>query len=302
MKSLIYRFIYNRHINFILRNINKFLQQLFKFKLPPAGKLNIKLKNGRTIQLYTNQTDYVAFCVFWKGIYNYEYTEIFEDLIRKCDGFIDIGSNAGLYSIIGAVSNDKLKILAFDPTDSAAFYFNKNINENDISRQIIYNQCAVSDANGSITFFKVKNPKYPFLQYNLGGSSGFVEKPDYFDELHVKKIRLDDFILQKHPDMRIDFVKIDAENAEPLILKGMQEIIRINRPIIVCEIMFDRVIKELENAFSNINYIFYFHKGRELIKVTSLFEKQKFLDVRNCFFVPFEKEHLVSAWTATGNR
>jgi FkbM family methyltransferase len=296
MRSLLYRFIYHPTINYALRNINKIFSGLFGFKLPPSGVLKIKLRNNSVIRLHTNQSDFVSYCVFWNGLYGYEYTEIFEDIIGKCRGFIDIGSNTGLYSLIGVSTNKLLKVIAFDPTDSAAHYFTKNLEENNASKNIFFHQLAVADQSGDIVFFKVRNPKYPQLRFNLGGSSGFVEKPEYYDELKVKKIKLDDFLEKNHPGFAVDFVKIDAENAEPMIIDGMRGIIQTHKPIIVCEVMFDQVIDELERAFQGLGYAFYFHVDRKLVRVESLKQKKEFKDVRNCFFVPQAKIELISNW------
>ena len=120
--KLIYQIIYSPAINYILRNINKLVSGLVpKIKLPPAGIIKIKLSGGETIKLKTNQTDFVAFWVYWKGLYTYEYTSIFEKIISKVNGFVDIGSNGGLYSLIAAKKSENIKILAVRVTHRGGF-------------------------------------------------------------------------------------------------------------------------------------------------------------------------------------
>jgi hypothetical protein len=117
---LIYQIIYSPFINYILRNINKLLKNVFPgIKLPPSGIINIKLSNNETIKFKTNQTDFVAFWIYWKGLYTYEYTHIFEKMAGKIRGFVDIGANGGLYSLIAAKKANDIRILCFDPSSAA---------------------------------------------------------------------------------------------------------------------------------------------------------------------------------------
>jgi hypothetical protein len=55
--------------------------------------MDLKLKNGNTIQLKTNQTCHVTSEVFWNGSSSYEYSDIFEKLFEKSKVFFDVGSN-----------------------------------------------------------------------------------------------------------------------------------------------------------------------------------------------------------------
>lgn len=53
-----YQIIYNNKINFILRNINKFLKPVLpdKIKIPPSGVLKIRDSSGNVLKIKTNQT------------------------------------------------------------------------------------------------------------------------------------------------------------------------------------------------------------------------------------------------------
>jgi hypothetical protein len=53
--------------------------------------------------------------------------------------------------------------------------------------------------------------------------------------IDVPAIRFDDFERQ-HP-LKVDLVKIDVEDHEASVLRGMQSTIRRDRPFIVCEIL-----------------------------------------------------------------
>ena len=86
--KIIYKIIYTPFINVILRSLNKTFSFAFpKIKIPPSGIISLKLKDGDKIKFCTNQTDPVGQNIFWKGIYGYEYVDIFEDIISNCKLF-----------------------------------------------------------------------------------------------------------------------------------------------------------------------------------------------------------------------
>ena len=293
--KLIYQIIYSPAINYILRNINKLVSGLVpKIKLPPAGIMKIKLSDGETIKLKTNQTDFVAFWVYWKGLYTYEYTSIFEKIIGKVNGFVDIGSNGGLYSLIAAKKSENIKILAFDPSNAANYFVNENIRINGFSDKITFFKYAMSDKTETLNFFEVKNRKYPYLKYNLGGSSSLINHPKLFNQISVQAYSFDNF-LAENPEynFEIDFIKIDAEGAEPNIIKGMKATIEKYKPIIVCEILMDNVGGEIEKLFSDLGYQFFLNRGKDLVPVKQILKNNSDDEIYNYFLVHPSKMKIV---------
>ena len=65
------------------------------------------------------------------------------------------------------------------------------------------------------------------------------------------------------------------------------------RPIIVCETLYNRIEDKLEKLMKNYGYEFYNHFNNKLIK-TETIVRDKDDGVRDCFFVPSEKTHLIS--------
>jgi FkbM family methyltransferase len=298
---LFYKIIYSSVINLILRTLNKFLIKVVDVvKLPPSGTLTIKVNGGKRLKFKTNQTDFVGFSIFWDGIYNYEFVYLFEKISKKLNGFIDIGSNAGLYSLIAALSSDKVKILSFDPTEAANFYITENIRINQIENRIHVCQLALSDKTEILDFFEVKNPKYPYLKYNLGGSSSLVNHPKEYTIVPVQAYSFDEFI-QENPqfNFQIDFIKIDAEGAEPAILSGMKHTIDSQKPIIVCEILSASVGYQIEKFFQSLGYRFFLNKGRNLIPISAIKENTNGSRVYNYFLVHPTKMELILEFTTT---
>lgn len=293
--KLIYQIIYSPAINYILRNINKLVSSFVpKIKLPPSGIIKIKLSEGETIRFKTNQTDFVAFWVYWKGLYTYEYTSIFEKMAKNIKGFVDIGSNGGLYSLIAAKKSENIRILAFDPSNAANYFVNENIRLNGFSGKISFFKYAMSDKTETLDFFEVKNRKYPYLKYNLGGSSSLINHPKLFNRISVQAFSFDNFLAENpNHHFEIDLIKIDAEGAEPNIIRGMTATIERYKPIIICEILLDNVGDEIEKLFSDLGYRFFLNRGKDLIPVKQILKNESDDEIYNYFLVHPSKLDMV---------
>ena len=263
-----------------------------KIKLPPSGKMVISTGSGN-IYLLTNQTSYLTQLLFWKGYKNFEYSDIFEKLSKDVDSFFDIGSNIGYYSILAAKSNPKIKVFAFEPAVGPYHYLKENIQLNRMEEQIKFFKLALSNKNGSLTFYEVANKKYSYLKYNLAGegNAGTKKTSRNFITNEVKTLTLDNFI-EANEISNIDLIKLDTEGTEIEILKSGSKCIDAFKPIIICETLYDVIEAELEDFFKTKNYSFYNHVRDKLIKVETI-KRSKDDGVRNCFFVPDSKKHLI---------
>jgi FkbM family methyltransferase len=302
--KLIYWIIYSPLINFFLRSINKFLKNISSgIKIPPSGVINIKLNNNEIIKFKTNQTSFVGFRIYWYGIYNYEYTYIFEQIIKNIKVFIDIGANSGLYSLIAAKKSNNIKILAFDPTNAAHYYLNENIRINNFADKITSFKYAISDKTEILDFYEVRNKKYPNLKYNLGGSSSLINHPQLYNKISVQAFSFDNFLAEhSYTDLAIDFIKIDAEGAEPSIIRGMRSTIEKYKPIVVCEILLNDVDEEIEKIFMEFGYEFFLNKSRDLIPVKRIQKNISDDEIYNYFLVHPSKLYVVQEFISSNNR
>ncbi len=159
----IYKLIYNQHVNYFLRNINKLLSPVLpgKIKIPPSGMISFEL-NDQKILLRTNQTNYLSQLLYWEGPLKFEYTDIFLDLIKKINCFYDVGANIGYYSLLAATINPRLQAISFEPATGPLFFLKENVRINDLSN-IRVESLALSDRSGEIDFYEVKNNKYTYL-------------------------------------------------------------------------------------------------------------------------------------------
>ncbi|MEZ4793244.1 MAG: FkbM family methyltransferase [Gelidibacter sp.] len=291
----LYQLIYNPFLNYILRNLNKVFEFLFKSKLkiPPSGIITLKTDSGH-LKMATNQTSYLTQLLFWNGYKKFEYSELFEQLSKRTSVFLDIGSNIGYYSLLAAKSNPQIKVFAFEPAMGPKHYLKENIHLNNFQSQIKALDVALSNTIGTIDFFEVKSLKYKNLSHNLAGegNAGTKTKTRNFVKNRVEATTLSAFVQSENLN-QIDLIKIDTEGTEIDILNSGKEFIEKFQPIAICETLFNTIENELEVFFKELDYEFYNHTSKGLTKVQTI-KRTDDDGIRNCFFVPKSKVELIS--------
>jgi len=290
IKNAFFKLIYQEKVNKLARNVSypiaRYLPE--KFQLPPNGVIKLDVNNTK-IYLATNQTSYLTKILYWKGLEAFEYTTIFLKLIKKANVFLDIGSNIGYYSLLATASNKKIKTYAFEPAFGPKHFLKENIRLNGFENTITLCDQALSNIEGVLDFYEVKNDKYPWITNNLSGehNAGTKTKGRNYKKTTVNTTTIDAFIA-KNSISKIDLIKIDTEGTEVDILKKGLIMIQENEPIIICETLFNTTENELESFFKNLNYSFFNVIDDKLVKVDSIIRVED-NGVRNCFFVPTSK-------------
>lgn len=301
MLQLVYKIIYNSRINFVLRNINRFLCPVLsaRIKIPPSGTLKIKNSEGDILKFRTNQTNYLTHLIFWEGGYHrFEYTDIFIRLIKKVHTFYDIGANIGYYSLIAAMENRNIKVVGFEPACGPLYYFRENVRINKFAN-IKVEPLALSDKDGQIDFYEITNKKYSYLEHNLAGESNAGSKTTGRNYVlnKIKSITLDNYV-SIVGENRIDLIKMDTEGTENLILEKSVNVIREMKPIIICETIFNTIEPELDKIMRSSGYEFYNFMDNGLHKQKTII-REKDNGVGNCFFVHPEKYYLIEEFVVS---
>lgn len=163
-------------------------------------------------------------------------TKLFLKIIKEDSLVFDIGGHLGYFTCIAGklASNGSVNVFEVDP--KCIELINKNININKLTN-ISVNNIAVSDKNEMIRIPQYDSP-------NSGLAINFNLKESY---LEVESVRLDDFVSKTK--IKPDFIKIDVEGAELLVLEGMKNLLKQDNLILLLEIHVDK----LKNHF-NSNY------------------------------------------------
>jgi FkbM family methyltransferase len=146
--------------------------------------------------------------------------ETMRRLIKSDSNCIDIGCHIGATLSLILKLAPPGKHFAFEPVPQKAAWLQKKFPE------VTVKQMALSEQSGPLTF--TENITRP-------GFSGFIsttEPADHTRQITVDCDRLDNVIPSDH---RVDFIKIDVEGAELLVLRGAMQTIGRCHPAIVFE-------------------------------------------------------------------
>ena len=207
----------------------------------------IKAQGARFV---VDTTDLIDRELAINGIWEAEQLEDFAAICqtREVDYFLDIGANAGVYSILLAVAGIGAEIIAFEPDPGNRARLKANIAANGLDYRIQVVPDAVGDKAGEVTLMEAG-------VHNRGES--WIVHPDKPPEeapgvaTHVvKQIRFDDeFAITA----KTILVKMDVEGSEFHALAGMERTLRDNQCYLQVELYSDR-FEELKALFARLGY------------------------------------------------
>ncbi|QIP13905.1 FkbM family methyltransferase [Spirosoma aureum] len=157
---------------------------------------------------------------------NWLYSIINELFDTDNEGFVDVGANIGQTLIAVKTAKHQIHYVGFEPSISCCYYLKKLIRINGFADCQIYN-FALSDELKE-TYLETNGEADPT------GSIVSALRPSFFKQREsIFSIDHD----RLHLDQKITCVKIDVEGGELETLLGMQNLIRRDRPYILCEIL-----------------------------------------------------------------
>lgn len=148
------------------------------------------------------------------------------------DHFIDIGAHYGYFTLLAAtIVAEHGKVFAFEPAKDTFRILSKNCHTKKNIR--IFNE-AVSDENGTLTFFQFPNM---YSEYNSLDIHQF-ENEDWYQSNKPEKITvnaqtLDSIVNQQQ--IKASIIKIDVEGAEDKTIGGGVQFFTSQNPYIVME-------------------------------------------------------------------
>ena len=153
----------------------------------------------------------------------YEAADI-EDIspyFRRGGVFVDIGANTGQHSIYFAKVLGASKLILFEPIRQTCQILRENIRLNNLEgiTDLSHLGIGLGDKSGRAMFAVEFS--------NLGGATLFEQSTGSIET------KAGDSVLE---ESRIDFIKIDTEGFEIKVLAGLDNTIRIYRPVIYIEV------------------------------------------------------------------
>lgn len=171
------------------------------------------------------------------------------EISRDCELFIDVGANAGFYSIAVRATSEGCKVLAFECNPEVMKLFLRNIELNSISGIEVRSE-ALAESPGEADFY------VPLFTGSSGGSLQDLHP----DEGKAKKFQVSLIDLDSQGLKNVDLMKIDVEGAELGVLKGSLASIYASKPTIFMELLrkwmapFDATPGEVSEILVSMGY------------------------------------------------
>jgi FkbM family methyltransferase len=200
------------------------------------NSVTISLPNGKSLSIGRNSGIGIASLLFWHGLDGFEpeTSRTLRFFFERAATFVDVGANCGLYSILGALWNPNLDVVAFEPVPSIFDGLKRNVLLNQSEGRVRCENVALSRESGRATLFLPRTETLDMESTGTLASDSWQSRKGS-PRMEVETVRFDEYE-NRHP-MRVDLIKIDVEDFEADVLDGMKGVINRDRPFIVCEIL-----------------------------------------------------------------
>jgi FkbM family methyltransferase len=168
----------------------------------------------------------IGVTVIAEGHYEPVLQQALLEISKECSSFLDIGANAGFYSIAVGKSNPDCRVSAFECNPKVRALFEKNVQLNNLTNIVIHSE-GLSDKTGEGLLH------VPAFTGSGGGSLQNLHPEEGDPEKFIVSLRtLDSLNLSG-----MDLIKIDVEGAELRVVKGAIKSIKEHFPTIFVELL-----------------------------------------------------------------
>lgn len=194
-------------------------------------RMSFPISSLHSSQIMTLEIDFAEvreapFQVLAEGQYEHFLSTVFFTICSISKYLFDVGANVGYHTIGALAFNPEFKCTAFEPNESVATKFRRNLVMNGHFNDVDFFDCALglSSEKGLL--------KVPTLNGSPGSTLTDSYQGDYLKVDEVEIHALDDFL-----SSRCDLLKIDVEGYEFNVISGGIGFIQKNLPIIFIELM-----------------------------------------------------------------
>ena len=281
-----------RPINYLLRYLikilNSFIANPWFKRFPINGTVAIRLAGGEKLSLVSVADDPIVPAIYYGGLYGYEgmTSRIWVDLSKQSQNILDIGANTGIFTVLAGLHHNAGNIFAFEPVPRIFNRLQQNCQLNQLNQVKTY-QVILSDEEGEATLFIPKGIM-PTSASTVKGHRKAVE------EIRVAATTVDK-VLADAGVQSIDLIKIDTETTEHIVLKGAISYLTNSKPIIICEVLYNRVEAPLNELLGPLGYEYFWIRDDGLHPMPSIVGDPNYTDLNFCF-VPKEKRDQIDAF------
>lgn len=191
----------------------------------------VEIRKGLFMRVYGDMQDMVNKLLLFTSYYMPLAWEpgtarLVEKLSIKSKCSVVAGSHIGYYPLILSKGNSNTKIYAFEPNPVNFLRCKENVKLNNFTNIDVINS-ALGDSNKKLKMY-----------FDDGQSSLLDTERKHEGEGLVDVVRLDDYLSTKAQGFfnNIDLILLDAEGYEPYIIDGAMNLMRTQKPNLICEI------------------------------------------------------------------
>lgn len=227
--------------------VYKLLSKIFPLTKNNAIKI---IKTPCNFYIKTDISKYLGYKIYWRGAHDWNSILALKKFIQKDDVVIDIGANAGEYTLFAAsFLNENGKVIAFEPVQKMFNELNENIQLNPhLKNKIIPIKKGIGNQKNILPIYDETGSTNEGL-FSLHKNN--FQHAKIIEEIEID--RLDNIIPQLGIN-KVDFIKIDVEGNELFALQGALEIIDKFHP----KLMIEMSKKNFQAAGYNSSDIFQF--------------------------------------------
>jgi FkbM family methyltransferase len=223
----------------------------------------VRTRHGFRMRL--DVSEWLGRHIFVTGEYEPSTTSVFKACLKRGDTFIDVGANAGYFTLLAAnCVGPTGRVRSFEPLPQVRQALLTNIELNRFPNCVV-SDVALSNEDGEAEFFAGPTSHY--------GVSSLRKLDDASATIRVRTAKFDDILSKSET---VDLMKIDVEGAECHVLEGMQETLRHSAPDIIIEVSpkylegMDRSTADLDRLFNANGYRSYAIEHTGLRPLSSL--------------------------------
>lgn len=189
----------------------------------------------RGLELRLDLAQYPSQELFWLGSWEPRDLARLEQHVRPGMVAVDAGANIGMFTtVLARLAGAAGHVHAFEPHPDSFGLLVENIRRNDLDGRVTLNQLALSDRVGELL---LDTDAGASASLAAAGSRRSVSTDDHRTyvanaSVPVRTMTLDGYAAQLDS---LDFVKVDVEGHEPLLLAGAEATLRRFRPVMVVE-------------------------------------------------------------------
>lgn len=194
--------------------------------------------------LFVNLSDGIGLSVA-RGDYEPAEITFMKSLLQPGRTVVDIGANIGAFTVIAShLVGEQGKVFSFEPIPDNISSLQRSLAANPICKNVSLSRTIVADGPRDDVEIAWQDLQTQDLSSPLSHTGGayIVTKdqpiPEGLSRMSAEVDALDNLIPE---NVKVDFIKIDIEGAEPLAMRGAERILITQSPVIMSEVHTDQL-------------------------------------------------------------